>query len=366
MDNRVWEQAEIIVNHSTSIEAGDAVLLEVPPAAEDLGIAIAELVGERDAMLYAAYPNLLQGNTRITSAYLNGADSESIQTPSHSQALYEEMDVGIMVRGEQNVTQLEDVPLPTQSAFRTATEPLMAAYLETRWCATQYPTTAYAQLAGMSTHAYEDFVWDAINRDWDAQRAQQAKLVEILEEASDIRIQCGETTDLRASLDGMGAVNDDGQKNLPGGEVFTTPVIDSVEGEILFDVPVYHQGEEIVDAYLRFEDGEVVSHTADSGEAVLDEILATDTGAKRVGELGFGMNRDIDRPTSNILFDEKMGDTVHLALGFAYGMTVGEHRDQNESAVHIDMVVDMSEDARIEVDGETIQQDGVYRFEDGY
>ena len=165
---------------------------------------------------------------------------------------------------------------------------------------------------------------------------------------------------------GWSTLNDYAEKNLPGGEVFTAPVVDSVEGEVLFDMPLYHQGREITDAHLVFEDGEVVEHAAADNEGLLTEVLNTDPGASRLGELGIGMNRDIDTFTYNMLFDEKMGDTVHMAIGRAYQECVGEGREANESAVHVDMIVDMAEESFIEVDGEVVQRNGTFRFEDGF
>ncbi|HMB49081.1 MAG TPA: aminopeptidase, partial [Natronoarchaeum rubrum] len=251
-------------------------------------------------------------------------------------------------------------------AYQQAMQPLLSERLSKPWCLTQFPAPANAQLAGMSTEAYEDFVWDAVNKDWDAVRDHQSQMVEILDPADEVRIVSGETTDVTMSVAGNPTLNDYGEKNLPGGEVFTAPVPDSVEGEVLFDKPVYQQGREVLDARLVFEDGEVVEHSASKNEDVLTEILNTDDGARRLGELGIGMNRDIDRFTYNMLFDEKMGDTVHMAVGRAYEATVGEGNEQNESAVHVDMIVDMSEDSRIEVDGEVVQRDGTFRFEDGF
>jgi aminopeptidase len=218
----------------------------------------------------------------------------------------------------------------------------------------------------MSTEGYENFVWDAINKDWAAQREHQSRMVDVLDPASEVRIKSGEVTDVTMSVDGMKTLNDYAEKNLPGGEVFTAPVVDSVEGEVLFDMPLYHQGREITDAHLVFEDGEVVEHAAADNEGLLTEVLNTDPGASRLGELGIGMNRDIDTFTYNMLFDEKMGDTVHMAVGRAYDECVGEGREANESAVHVDMIVDMAEESFIEVDGEVVQRNGTFRFEDGF
>ena len=235
-----------------------------------------------------------------------------------------------------------------------------------RWVGTQFPASGNAQKAEMSTEAYEDFVYRAVDRDWDEQREFQAQMVEILDEASEVRIVSGEETDLTMSVDGMIPENDADDANMPGGEVFTAPVPDSVEGTVHFDLPRMWRGQEILDARLTFEDGEVVEYSASQHEDALDEILETDDGARRLGELGIGMNRGIDQFTYNMLFDEKMGDTVHMALGRAYEENVGEDRERNDSSIHVDMITDMSEDSYIEVDGEVVQRDGTFVFEDGF
>jgi aminopeptidase len=191
-------------------------------------------------------------------------------------------------------------------------------------------------------------------------------MVELLDDASEVRIVSGDTTDVTMSVDGMVTENDYAEKNLPGGEVFTAPVVDSVEGEVLFDKPLMAQGREIEAVRLVFEAGEVVEFEAAKNEDVLAAVLDTDAGASRLGELGIGMNRDIDRFTYNMLFDEKMGDTVHMALGRAYEENVPDDRERNDSAMHMDMIVDMSEDSRIELDGEVVQRDGVFVFEDDF
>ena len=361
MDPRIREHAETIVDHSTDVQAGDNVVVSAPSAAEDLVVALYEVLGDRNAT-----PVSLASDSRAQRAYLRAADPEEFETPTHTEALYDESDVLIRVRGEHNATEESDIPPSTQAAHSKSRKPVQEAALSKRWCLTQFPTSGNAQLAGMSTEAYENFVWDAINKDWEAQRKHQAQMVDILDPGEEIRIKSGETTDVRMSIEGMKTLNDNAEKNLPGGEVFTAPVPDSVEGEVLFDMPLYHQGREITDASLVFEDGEVVEHAAAQNEALLGEVLHTDPGASRLGELGIGMNRDIDQFTYNMLFDEKMGDTVHMAISRAYDACVGEGNEKNESAVHVDMIVDMSEDSVIEVDGEVVQRNGTFRFEDGF
>ena len=360
MDPRIRQHAEIVVDHSIDLQEGDDVMIVAPPVAEDLVVALHEVIGDR-----GANPLYLNSSDRAKRAYLRAHDGE-FETPGHRMALVEEADAYIRVRADENATEQSDVPPEQVAAYSKARQPIQEERLSKRWCLTQYPAPGNAQLAEMSTEAYENFVWDAVTKDWDEQREFQEHLVEILDPADEVRIESGEETDLVLSVDGMRTLNDYGEANLPGGEVFTAPVPDSVEGTVRFDKPLYHRGREIENAFLEFDGGEVVDHEATKNEALLGEVLDTDEGARRLGELGIGMNRDIDRFTYNMLFDEKMGDTVHLAIGMAYDECVGEDQEGNDSAVHLDMIVDMSEDARIVVDGETIQRDGTFRFEDGF
>ena len=362
MDPRIRNHAETLVDHSTEIEPGDNVVVSAASAAEELTLAICEVVGERGAFpLHVAFRN-----DRTRSAFLDAVDPEALDVPDHELALVEAADVWMHVRAHENVADMSAVPNETMSAFQKAYVPVREEVLDTTWVLTQFPAPANAQNAEMSTDEYEEFVWSAIDKDWEAQREHQEQMVEVLDAGEEVHIKSGDTTDLRMSVEDMTTINDHGKNNLPGGEVFTAPVADSVEGEVLFDKPLIHQGSEVEDAYLRFEGGEVVERGASKNEDVLASILDTDEGARRLGELGIGMNRDIDRFTYNMLFDEKMGDTVHLAVGRAYEECLPEGEEGNQSAVHVDMIVDMAEDSFIEVDGEIVQRNGTFRFEDGF
>jgi aminopeptidase len=361
MDPRVREHAAIIVDHSVQVEPGDNVVVRAPHAAEDLVVAVMEKLGE-----VGANPSLTLSSSRAQRAFMKASDPEDFELPEHQMAAAEKADVAISIRASRNTHESGDVDPQKNMAYSQAMKPLQDEMMDKRWVGTQYPAPGNAQDAEMSMEAYENFVWDAINKDWDEQREFQANLVDILEDGSEVHIVSGDTTDLTMSIEEMEPVNDYAENNLPGGEVFTAPVPDSVEGEVLFDMPLMAQGREVQDVSLRFEEGEVVEHSAEKNEDVLSAVLSTDEGAKRLGELGIGMNRQIDQFTYNMLFDEKMGDTIHLALGRAYEMNVPEDRERNESAVHMDMIVDMSEDSFIEVDGEVIQRDGTFRFEDGF
>jgi aminopeptidase len=362
MDPRSREHAEVIAGHCVDLSAGDTMVIDAAPAADDLVIALHELAAD-----VGAHPLVTRDRMgdRFRRAYLRNHAGDFAE-PRHVRALFEEMDVYVAIRSGENTAATADVAPATTAAYDRAHQAIREVRLARRWCLTQHPSPSYAQLAGMSTEAYENFVWDAVNRDWASQREHQARLVDRLEGADEVRIRSGEATDLRLSIDGMTVINDAAGHNLPGGEVFTAPVPDSVEGTVRFDVPTVLQGREVADVFLRFEGGKVVEHDAPEHRALVTEVLETDDGARRLGELGIGMNRHIDRFTKNMLFDEKMGDTVHLALGMAYKDTVPENRERNESAVHEDLIVDLSEDSSIEVDGHVVQRDGTFAFEDGF
>ncbi|MCU4717075.1 aminopeptidase [Halapricum hydrolyticum] len=362
MDPRVEDHARILVEQAVEIEAGDEVLISAPPEAESLSVALHEQIAERGAR-----PISFGRSAREQRAFMHAIDPDDYDGPSDAlMALADEIDAVISVRADTNTNETGDVPPEKNTAYAQLYQPFQEKVMDRRWVLTQHPAPGNAQQAEMSTPAYEDFVYDAVNKDWEAQREFQEHLVEILDDGREVRVVSGETTDLSMSIEGMDAVNDYVGENLPGGEVFTAPVPDSVEGEVLFDKPLLTQGREVEGVRLVFEGGEVVEHSAEKNEDVLTAVLETDEGARRLGELGIGMNRDIDRFTYNMLFDEKMGDTVHLALGRAYEETVGEDGERNDSAIHLDMIVDMSEDSRIEVDGETVQRDGTFVFEDDF
>ena len=362
MDPRVEDHADVIVDHSVGIEAGDEVLISASAEAEELIVALEERIGERGAQSIT-----LGGSARGRRAFMRAMDPEDYdEAPAALQAMVEEIDVAIAIRAASNTHETSDVPPEKNAAYAQLMKPIQDAYMEKRWVGTQYPAAGNAQDAEMSTAAYEEFVYDAVTKDWDAQREFQANMVEILDGADEVHIVSGDTTDITMFVSGMNPVNDYAEKNLPGGEVFTAPIPDSVEGEVLFDMPLMAQGREVEDVRLVFEEGQVVDSSAAKNEDVLAAVLDTDPGARRLGELGIGMNRDIDRFTYNMLFDEKMGDTVHMALGRTIDENVPDDGDVegNDSAMHMDMIVDMSEDSYIEVDDERVQEDGTFVFEE--
>ncbi len=361
MDPRIRAHAELLVDHCTSVTAGENVLISAPTGAEALVVALYGCIGERDAR-----PMTTWRNPRASREYLRRVDPEEVRTSEHERAAMAESDVAILIKGSRNASAGSDVPGETRTAAGRARQPVLAERLDTRWVITQHPTAADAQRAGMSTAAWTDYVYEATLADWEDRRRRQRRIADVLEAGSELRLVKGEATDLRFSIEGMGAYNDDGTENMPGGEVATVPVVDSVEGTVAFDLPALRHGREVEGAWLSFEEGEVVEYGAARNEEVLTAVLETDPGARRAGEFGIGTNEGIDRLCGNVLFDEKARNTVHLALGAAVEACVPDGEEVNESAVHFDLLLDASEDSVVDVDGETIQRDGRFWFEEGF
>jgi len=364
MDQRVREHAELLVDWSARITAGDDVVVSVSEGAHDLAVAVAGALGER-----GANPRFLYDSEEVQRAYLRVADGFDAH-PDFERELFARADASLRLGGGRNTAALADVPEATLREHDRARQGIREARLATDWVSTVHPTRSLAQQAGMAHEEYREFVYGAVLRDWEALAEEMSRLKEILDAGSEVHIE-REGTDLTMSIEGRTAVNSAASvaydsHNLPSGEVFTAPVADSAEGEIVFDVPMTIRGRRVRDAYLRFEGGEVVEFDAATGASVIESVLETDEGARRLGELGIGMNRGIDRPTDSILFDEKMAGTVHLALGRAYDACLPAGETGNESATHTDLIADMTSDSRLTIDGETIQRNGIFRWEEEF
>lgn len=358
MDPRIQNHAEILVEYCTEVQPGDTVLIKAVSQAEDLVVALQKELGERGAL-----PTVSWLNQRASRAYTRAMDSEDFQTMDHVLAEMKTTDVVIMISGLSNAAELSDVDPEKRAAASKAKQPILEERLTKRWVITKHPTPADAQRAELSTAAWSDLLYDAMTIDWEEQRQRQDRVKDVLDTASDIRIETSGQTDLRMSVDGMGVLNDTGKENMPGGEVATSPVINSVEGTVAIDFPFRENGREVAGAILEFSNGEVVDFSAETNERVLKSLLETDEGARRLGELGIGMNPGIDQLTHNMLIDEKRGGTIHIALGEALEECVPEELEFNTSARHVDLLVEMGEGSSITVDGDRIQQDGRFWFE---
>jgi aminopeptidase len=279
-------------------------------------------------------------------------------------ALYEAqtIDGRIRIAAESDTRSMSRIDPARQAAFDRARDPIRKAASKKRWVLTQYPTAAYACDARMSLDEYEAFVVRSMFLDrpdpveaWRELGRRQAGLVEFMSGVRTVRIE-GEGTDLTLSVAGRAWINSDGRRNMPSGEIFTGPVEDSASGRLACSYPVCRGGREVGGIRLELDAGRVVSASATEGEGYLLSMLDLDAGARRLGELGLGLNPGINRFTGSILFDEKIGGTVHLALGQSYPETGGT----NESALHWDLILDLRRGGRITADGRVVMEDGAW------
>jgi len=334
MDPRVEEHAKVLVEWSTEVKKGDMVGILATPEAYDLVLTTTKHVAKAGGR-----PLTVLWTDEIARAFFDGADDETIQLlPKHILAVVESSDVIIAINAPENTKSLAGVNPEKQMMDAKAMEPIMVTYLSKRWVATLHPTNSLAQQGNMSLEEYRDFVYDAMLIDW----KEAGKFVNLiknrLEKQSSIRF-VGPETDLYASTEGRIWIAGDGKNNMPCGEVFTAPVEDTVEGNIYFDIPFLQYGKVVDGVRLTFEKGEVVDYSAEKEEATLKQVIETDEGSRRLGEMAIGTNRGIKKYTLNMLFDEKLGDTIHCALGLAYADANGT----NKSAVHVDIVKSMKE-----------------------
>jgi aminopeptidase len=285
---------------------------------------------------------------------------------------YDTLDASIGIWAEENTKALSNCDPEKIGITQAARKPLMDVFMKRaaekslRWVGTQFPSQGAAQDAEMSLHEYEDFVFSAglIDRPdpvaaWKRISETQKRLVDFLNGKKEYRVVSANGTDVRMSLEGMTWINCDGHENFPDGEVFSGPVIDSVEGQINFSFPAVHHGREVDGVKLTFKKGKVVDASATKGLEFLTSMLDMDAGSRSLGECAIGTNYDIRQYTRNTLFDEKIGGTCHFALGAGYP----ESGNTNQSGLHWDLVVDLRSGGHIEVDGVKINIDGKFTRE---
>jgi aminopeptidase len=357
IDERLEKLARVLVDYSVEAREGEQVVVFGEVGAEPL--------------IKAIYARLLQvGAVPVLQLQLPGMQEfffEHAQDihyeviPSIRRFVAEEADAEIGIKAPSNTRALANVDPAKQQALAGLNRPLSEIMLQkNRWMLTLFPTAALAQEANMGLAEYEDFAFSAMGLDrddpvryWQEKSNEQARLKERLEEARELRI-VGPGTDLTLSVEGRTFVNSAGRRNMPCGEVFTGPIEDSADGHVTFGVPAAIGGREVAGARLRFEGGKVVESGAEKGGEYLESLLDTDAGARYLGEVGIGTNYNIGRASGNVLFDEKLGGTVHLAIGRSYMETGG----LNDSSVHTDLVCDLREGGELYADGELIQKDG--------
>ncbi len=358
-DERLEKLARVLVDYSVGAGEREQVVLSGGAGAEPL---IKEVYKRLlDVGAFPVPQIALPGMQELF--FEHARDLHYEKTPPISRAIYEEADAFISIMAPANTRALAGVDPAKQQAIGKRDRALQEIVLEKdRWILTLFPTEALAQESDMSLTDYENFVFGtmALSEDdpvgfWREKSKEQGRLIERLEQASEVRI-LGPDTDLKLSIEGRKFINGCGTHNMPCGEVFTGPVEDSAEGTVYFGVPVAVGGREVSGVHLRFEKGRVVEASAEKGEEYLKTMLDADEGARYLGELGIGTNYGIRRATRNILFDEKLGGTVHLAVGCSYASTGGK----NDSSVHWDLICDLREGGELYADGELIEKDGVF------
>lgn len=361
-DPRVETMAKILVEYSVDVQPGQLVRINGNPEGAPLLLAVYQRVLE-----CGAHPWLqvgLEGTDEIFLTYASGAQLDYL--PPFMKEVIEQIDASIGIWTEVNTKRLTNADPAKQSRRAVAIRPLSERFLERaakkelKWTGTVYPTQAFAQDAEMSLREFEQFVYKACLVDepdpiaaWQAISQEQQRLVDWLSDKEEIHV-VGPDTDLTLKVSGRKWENCDGRENFPDGEIFTGPVEESVNGQIRFTYPACLYGREVEDVRLQFEQGKVIKATAAKNGEFLLKMLETDEGARYVGEFAFGTNQEIQRFTKNTLFDEKIGGTIHMALGKGYPET----GSKNSSAIHWDMVCNLRQGGTVHVDGILFVEDG--------
>jgi aminopeptidase len=348
--------ADLLAGYCLDVRPGQQIMVRSTTLAAPLLLELQRAILGRDA-----WPHLrveLPGQAR--SFYDHAGDRHLDDVSSLALDEAKRIDANLGITATADVRELVGVDPAKITRLARARRPLREATMKRRWCSTLWPTDALAARAGMPLEDYTAFVARALFLDqpdplvaWGGLRTFQEKLIARLKEARDIRIEA-DGTDLTMRVAGRTWVNSDGKRNMPSGEVFTGPHESSANGRIRFTVRSAPEGVDVDGVELELRDGEVVGARAETGDEYLQRALETDDGARRLGELGIGTNFGIDRPTGTILFDEKIGGTVHLALGRSYPETGGK----NASALHWDLICDLRRGGRLTADGDVLMLDG--------
>lgn len=362
MDIRVRKHAELMLKYSLDLKKGERLLIMGTEAAIEFMKEAYKIAIDMGAKPYirVEFEDLMEYKMK------HGNDEQIEYIPEPDMEAFKTVDAALYLWGETNTRMFNNIDpavMKKRSISRKKWFDIFYGRVdkgELRWAGTLSPTNANAQEAGMSLSEYEEFVYDAcgINDDdpvkkWMEFKEEQDRICSILDTKKTLRI-VSKDTDISMSVEGRKWVNCCGHVNMPDGEVFTSPVEDSVNGYIRYSFPGIYLNREVEDITLKFENGKVVEARAAKGEDYLNELLSMDEGARILGEVAVGTNFGIKKFTKNILFDEKLGGTVHLAVGRGFG----ESGSKNTSGLHWDMICDMKDGGKIYADGELIYENG--------
>jgi aminopeptidase len=371
-DQRVHNLAQTLVNYCVEVREKDQVGIIAQPLATPL---VQEVV--REVLRRGGYPYLLPYKVPLPTLGYEGLDKIIFEEANDDQlkhldcyweTLNKDFDVRIFIQSEFNTQGIKDIDPERLKIHKQANKPIFDTYFERmssgdlRRVSTLYPTQAYADDAGMSLSDFEDYVYGATFSDsddpvgeWKKMRAEQQYLVDWLKGKKEVQVR-GPHAELNLSIEGRIFINSDGKQNMPSGEIFTGPVENSVNGWVRFTHPCILTGKEVDGVELHFEEGRVIKATAEKNQDFLLSMLDMDQGSRYLGEFAIGTNLKINRFIKKILFDEKIGGTIHMALGQGYPIT----GSLNKSAIHWDMICDMRDGGQILVDGELFYDSGEF------
>jgi aminopeptidase len=361
VDPRIERMARVLVGYSLGVEPGWLVTIEGTTAATPLVQAV-----YREVLAAGGHPYVLLEPPEVRGLLLRaGSEAQLQHTDPYRLLMVERSDAILRILSETNTRAASNTDPARQALLAKGAAPIGAGMMQRitdgrPQSLTLFPTDAYAQDAEMSLGEFEEFVFHACMLDGDGDPAdpwrqlsrEQQRIVDWLEGKKQLHVE-GPGTDLSMSIEGRTFVNSDGKRNFPSGEVFTSPVEQSVRGHITYSYPASHGGRSVQGVKLTFEEGVVTEFSAEQGEEYLATMLAVDSGARKLGEFAIGTNPGVTRITRNVLFDEKMAGTIHCALGNAYPNAGGT----NKSAIHWDMVTDMRQ-GRVTVDEVTLYENG--------
>jgi aminopeptidase len=366
--NAIKKLTRVILDYSLEIKEEDIFVINSSYLAEPF---LLELY--KEALLRGAHPILKISIPDTGYLFYKYANEKQISfIPSWSKDEIRSATAYLNVMAPKNTKALQSADPEKMKLASLSSKEILEIFQEReqkgelRWTITLYPTDASAQEAGMSLQEYEDFVIGAGHLDlddpvefWKQVDSKQERICKFLESKKEIRIR-SECTDLVLNVQGRKWINASGKRNFPDGEVFTSPLENEVTGKIKFNIPQYYMGKEVEGLYLEFNNGVMTKVEAEKGKDFAEKILSSDEGAKRVGELAFGLNYGIKNVTKNILFDEKIGGTIHIALGRGFPEAGG----LNKSVVHWDMILDLRKGGEVYADGELIYKDGRFIVEE--
>ena len=356
MDPRWREVADVLVHHSTAVQPGDRVMIAMSEP-ETFPLAHAVYAASIKA---GAYPQVQLLSERLRHSLLKfGNREQHAWLPEIEAYGMRWADVYFGLRGASDPGLHADIAAAALAANQTAMGKIsIMRWNETRWCLVRAPNAALANQADMELAALLDMFFDACLLDYAAASLEWRRMAGQLTGCETVRIVAGDETDLQFSVKGRSWQVFDGKINLPDGEIYTAPMNEKLNGKIHFELPAMLGGTRVNDIRLAWDDGKLIHASASSGEAFLRRILETDTGSSKLGEFAFGMNPRIDKFCGDLLLDEKMGGTIHLALGRAYPECGGV----NQSSIHWDLVKDMRGGGQVYIDGEPVLERGFLRL----